>query len=48
MKFVVMTLLATCKKCGSLVFSAGLLSESGLCVDCARMEAAKRMSLTLD
>jgi len=48
MKFVVMALPATCKKCGSPVFSMGLLSESGLCVGCARMEAAKRMSLTLD
>jgi hypothetical protein len=48
MKYVLMTLPATCKKCGGPVFSMGLLSESGLCVGCARVEAAKKMSLTLE
>jgi len=48
MKFVVMALPVTCKKCGGPIFSTGLLSKSDLCVGCARIEAAKKMSLTLD
>jgi len=48
MKYVLMIVPARCKKCGGPVFSVGLLSESGLCVGCARMEAARKMSLTLE
>jgi predicted Zn-ribbon and HTH transcriptional regulator len=48
MKYLLMTVPARCKKCGGPVFSMGFLSESGLCIGCARMEAARKMSLTLD
>jgi hypothetical protein len=47
-KCVVMMDQARCRKCGGPVFSMGLLSESGLCVGCARIDAARKMSLTLD
>jgi hypothetical protein len=48
MKYLLMTLQARCEKCGGPVFSMGLLSQSGLCVGCARREAARKMSFTLE
>jgi hypothetical protein len=48
MKIVVMTFPARCKKCGGPILSVGLLSGSDLCMGCARIETARRMSLTLE
>jgi len=48
MKCVLMAVQAKCKKCGGPVFSMGLFSQSGLCVGCARMEAARKMSFRLE
>jgi len=48
MEYAVMASTAKCKRCGGPVFSMGLFSQSGLCVGCARIEAAKKMSLTLE
>jgi hypothetical protein len=48
MEYAVMALPAKCKKCGGPVFSMEFLPQSGLCVGCARIEAARKMSLTLE
>ena len=45
---VLMTVAARCKKCGGPLFSMGLPSGNGLCLTCARMEAARKMSFMLE
>jgi predicted Zn-ribbon and HTH transcriptional regulator len=45
---VVMIVPARCRKCGGPVFSMGMPSGNDLCVSCARREAARKMSFTLE
>ncbi len=40
--------LKTCDKCGALVFSLGPYSSGRLCMKCARMEAAQKMSFKVE
>lgn len=48
MKDVLMMVPAICKKCGGPVLSTGSPLGDGLCIRCARLEAARKMSFSLD